>query len=268
MGISNDIRPTHPVHHEVPKKEPVKPKDEEDLPAKKRIRDSEPERTLEPEQIVELNQPNREPEKRDAFFDENTQEPADDTAPKDLPKWLSYLILWLIAGVLLVILIVINWNTIDSLWQKNGTTGTTSSTTETTSSTTTTTTTTSGTSDISTGSIVAPTGTTATTGTSAASSGATATAKSAIRINLLNGSGVTGAANTTKTTLQTAGYTIAHVGNAKSFNYTASMIYYHSGKAAEAAQVKAALPALSITIELNDTVTATTYDLVVVVGKK
>ena len=110
MGISNDIRPTHPVHHEVPKKEPVKPKDEEDLPAKKRIRDSEPERTLEPEQIVELNQPNREPEKRDAFFDENTQEPADDTAPKDLPKWLSYLILWLIAGVLLVILIVINWN--------------------------------------------------------------------------------------------------------------------------------------------------------------
>jgi len=270
MGISNDIRPNHRQHHQTPKKESEKPREDDDVPAKRRIKASEPEKEKEPETInltTESKEDDRESKENEAFFGRAREEnPAQQPPQADLPRWISYLILWLIAAVLLVVLIIINWSTINSLWQTKSTSGSTASSTVTppTSSTSSTSSTTSGTADIETGSVVS-TGVALTTGSTA--TGAT-TVKSTLKINLLNGSGVSGAAATAKATLLAAGYTIAHTGNARTFSYTSSMIYYHTGKDAQAALVKVALPALSTTLQLNDTVTGTTYDLVVVVGKK
>ncbi|MEI8143584.1 MAG: LytR C-terminal domain-containing protein [Candidatus Berkelbacteria bacterium] len=102
--------------------------------------------------------------------------------------------------------------------------------------------------------------------TSSSSSSSTATI-SKMTIKVLNGSGVAGAAETVKANLTKLGYTVGFIGNANSFGYATSMIYYKTGKVAQATEIKNTLPTLSITLNENSTI-AGVYDVVVVVGKK
>lgn len=107
----------------------------------------------------------------------------------------------------------------------------------------------------------------ATVSSESSSSSSTAAQITEMTIKVLNGSGITGAATTTKTALETAGYTVSYVGNANSYNYSSSYIYYKAGAKAKAEEIKTVLNNLTITISENDSV-AGTYDVVVVVGKK
>lgn len=109
----------------------------------------------------------------------------------------------------------------------------------------------------------APTVTPTTTPAASAS-----TNKSAIALRVLNGNGITGSADQVKKTLIAAGFTVSSVTNAKSFAYVKTYVYYHGGKEAEANLVNAALTSRETIVQQSDTVTGTTYDVVVVVGKK
>lgn len=93
-----------------------------------------------------------------------------------------------------------------------------------------------------------------------------AVVKSAVTMRVLNGTKVTGAAATAKTTLEKAGFTVRTTGNAANQNYTSSYVYYQSGRQAEAEAVKAALSDYSITLEES---TLASPDMVlVVIGKE
>jgi cytoskeletal protein RodZ len=110
--------------------------------------------------------------------------------------------------------------------------------------------------------------TTTNTGTSATTTPTTTIAKSSIKIEILNGSGITGAAATVKTAMETAGLTISYVGNAKNYNYNSTYIYYNSAKEAEARLVNETLSKTRTTVlEASNTI-AKNYDVVIVVGKK
>lgn len=87
-----------------------------------------------------------------------------------------------------------------------------------------------------------------------------------IKIEVLNGNGVSGSADASADILKTAGFTVTKVTNARKFTYETSIVYHKTGKEAEANLVKNALPNLSITLENSDNIVGT-YDIVVVVGK-
>lgn len=106
----------------------------------------------------------------------------------------------------------------------------------------------------------------AATTTPAATAPAT-TDKSTLKVEILNGNGITGTAAAVKTALTNAGYTISRVTNAKRFTYATSIIYYKTGQEAAATEMKTILSTRTVSIELNDLV-AGAYDLVLVVGKK
>jgi hypothetical protein len=90
--------------------------------------------------------------------------------------------------------------------------------------------------------------------------------KASISIQVLNGNGISGSAADVEATLETAGFSVTSVTNAKKFTYTSSIIYYKTGKTDEANAVKDALPNLVTELENSDTLT-TSYDIVIVVGK-
>jgi len=92
--------------------------------------------------------------------------------------------------------------------------------------------------------------------------------KSRIVISVLNGCGVKNAARNAADILTTAGFNVANTSNAKSFSYASSIIYYKSGKEAEANLVKEALADRVSETEKSDTIVGIKYDIVVVVGKK
>jgi len=90
--------------------------------------------------------------------------------------------------------------------------------------------------------------------------------KTKITIQVLNGNGISGSANHVKTQLVTAGFTVDSVKNALKFTYQSSIIYYKTGKNAEADLVKNALTERQSELTNNDSVVGN-YDIVVVVGK-
>lgn len=91
--------------------------------------------------------------------------------------------------------------------------------------------------------------------------------KTKILIEVLNGNGTSGTASATKDNLVGAGFLVDKVTNARSFAYPTSIIYYKTGKEAEANLVKTALSTLTSEITNSDTIVGN-YDIVVVVGKK
>lgn len=95
---------------------------------------------------------------------------------------------------------------------------------------------------------------------------AAAQAKAALQVEVLNGNGISGSAESVKSTLIASGYTVVKVANAKTFTYTKTYIYYKTGKSAEATALAGVLANRSCTTQLSDTI-AGTYDIVVVVGK-
>lgn len=119
------------------------------------------------------------------------------------------------------------------------------------------------------------TGTSTSTTTPAANSTTTTPAataapsldKTAVLVQILNGSGVSGAAEAAKKILVADGFSVKSVTNARSFAYATSIIYYKTGQDAAATAVKSALSAYQVTLENSDTI-AKTYDIVVVIGKK
>lgn len=69
-----------------------------------------------------------------------------------------------------------------------------------------------------------------------------AIAPSTLRVDVKNGSGITGAARSVATALQKAGFTVGDVGDADRSNYTATEIHQHSSVTFAGARVREALP--------------------------
>lgn len=91
--------------------------------------------------------------------------------------------------------------------------------------------------------------------------------KSTIKLEVLNGNGINGSAAAVKASLEKLGFSVSKLTNARNFNYAESIIYYKTGKQAEAELVKDALTGRTVTIQNSDSV-AGSYDVVLVVGKK
>ncbi len=91
--------------------------------------------------------------------------------------------------------------------------------------------------------------------------------KSTISLKVLNGSGITGAGNIVSKQLQEKGFTVSSTGNAKSFSYSQTYVYYKTGKQAEADLITNSITGKTMTVEQNDNAVGTA-DVVVVVGKK
>ncbi|MEI7792353.1 MAG: LytR C-terminal domain-containing protein [Candidatus Berkelbacteria bacterium] len=178
------------------------------------------------------------------------------------------LFLWIVCGLLFATLIYINFDEIKSVFVREETknsdtakvtinkpnlevyTGTVATGTAATTGTT---------------GITAATGSTATTGVTTEPI-ATTIDKKAIKMNVLNGNGISNSAVLVKNILVKAGFTVSSVTNAKKFTYPTTIVYYKTGKEAEAELVKDALSTRSVTTELYDGIGS--LDVQVVVGKK
>lgn len=90
--------------------------------------------------------------------------------------------------------------------------------------------------------------------------------KTSIALQVLNGSGVTGAAATANQVLVDAGFTVSSTTNAKKFTYESTIIYYKTGKDAEANLVAETLSGYVTSVENEDSIMGT-YDVIVVIGK-
>ncbi len=93
----------------------------------------------------------------------------------------------------------------------------------------------------------------------------TAIDRSALKISVLNGNGISGSAKTVKVDLETAGYSVLNVGNALKFSYANTAIYYNTDKIVEAEELKDVLSNRTCDLHENSGV-AGNYDIVVVVG--
>lgn len=91
--------------------------------------------------------------------------------------------------------------------------------------------------------------------------------KSSVKLSVLNGNGVSGSAASVKSALESAGYTVSNLSNAKLFSYQSTMVYYKTGKAEYAEDIKKSLSSRTVVLEESNTI-AGAYDLVVVVGAK
>jgi len=91
--------------------------------------------------------------------------------------------------------------------------------------------------------------------------------KSLIKIEVLNGNGVTGSAEKLKSVLTNVGYTVSKVANARRFTYPDTIIYHKTGDETTAQDIKAVLTGYQTLIENSDSI-AGTYDIVIVVGKQ
>ncbi len=89
---------------------------------------------------------------------------------------------------------------------------------------------------------------------------------SSLSLRILNGTTIAGAAAKAQTVAQKAGYTVKSVGNATNQTYTASIVYYKTGKEAEATALKTAMADYAPTIQLSDALVGTD-DLLLVVAK-
>jgi len=73
--------------------------------------------------------------------------------------------------------------------------------------------------------------------------------KKSVTLRVLNGTTKAGAASTGKTILEQAGFTVRTIGNAQHQNYTSTVIYYQTGKQAEAQAVQSALSKYKSTLQ-------------------
>ena len=83
-------------------------------------------------------------------------------------------------------------------------------------------------------------------------------------MRVLNGTTVSGAAATAKTTLEQAGFTVRTTGNANHQTYTSTVIYYETGDLAQAQSVQQALSGYSPTLEESSSLASPDQVLVVV----
>lgn len=90
--------------------------------------------------------------------------------------------------------------------------------------------------------------------------------KSQIQIKILNGSGKSGMATSTKSKLESLGFTIDSVGTAKN-TYQKTVIYYNTDKKDLAVILQLALENQNISLQENPTLT-NGFDLLLVVGQK
>lgn len=91
--------------------------------------------------------------------------------------------------------------------------------------------------------------------------------KASVVMEVLNGNGVKGSADTIRDQLVTAGFKVSRVANAKNFNYATSIIYFKTGKDTEANLIKGTLTSLQTTTQNSDSIVGD-YDVIVVVGAK
>jgi len=91
--------------------------------------------------------------------------------------------------------------------------------------------------------------------------------KSTIVISVLNGSGVKNSASSVAATLKQSGFSVKSTGNARSFNYAKTFIYYKDGKQEAVNLVKDTLTGRQTEASLNNSLVGDVYDVVVVVGK-
>lgn len=89
--------------------------------------------------------------------------------------------------------------------------------------------------------------------------------KNSFTIRVSNGSGVSGSAAKVTAQLVADGFNVVSTGNATSYNFSTTIVYYKSGKETEANMVKDALSNRSVSIELSSSLKS--YDVLVVVGK-
>ena len=89
--------------------------------------------------------------------------------------------------------------------------------------------------------------------------------RASLNISVLNGNGISGSAKEVKTTIESAGFSVSHVGNALKFSYINTEIYYNIGKVTEAEDLKSVITNRIVGISENSSITGN-YDMVVVVG--
>lgn len=279
MGISDDIRPrksmrAHETHAFVHETKAAPTPEEEAEEVVENIKDDEE---------IEVKSLDREEIKNSFFQNIPIKENKKETAP---PKKISgdikdeggiseaevkrfdhllNLFLWIVCGLLLATLIYINFDEIKSVLLKEDTKTSDSAKVTITKPTL----------DVYSGTVVtgdaAATGTAATTGATVttgitAEPVATTIDKKSIKMNVLNGNGISNSAVAVKNILVKAGFTVSSVANARKFTYPTTIVYYKTGKEAEAELVKDALSTRSVTTELYDGIGS--LDLQVVVGKK
>lgn len=89
--------------------------------------------------------------------------------------------------------------------------------------------------------------------------------KASFTIRVSNGNGIANSAAKVAGTLKTAGFNVVSQGNASSYTYRTTIVYYKAGMEQQAEMVKSALSARSVTTQLSATLTS--YDVMVIVGK-
>lgn len=96
-----------------------------------------------------------------------------------------------------------------------------------------------------------------------------AATSTSLTIEVLNGSGVKGAAGDAAALLQKAGYTVSSTGNADTFDYTKTTIKIKKSKASLGAQLKKDLSA-SYTVDptLQTLAETSSFDAIVIVGSQ
>ncbi len=87
-----------------------------------------------------------------------------------------------------------------------------------------------------------------------------------VKLEVLNGNGISGSAASVKDQLVNAGYNVLRLANAAKFSYVSTYIYYNTGKKPEADAVALVLSDRQTALYENAQV-AGSYDVVVVVGK-
>lgn len=103
--------------------------------------------------------------------------------------------------------------------------------------------------------------------TPSVSTGTIAATTGNVSLKILNGNGIRGSAESISALLKSNNYTVEKVGNAKTFSYAKTYIYYSNGMETEASKIRALLSNRECILQQSDSLT-TGYDLVVVVGKK
>lgn len=90
--------------------------------------------------------------------------------------------------------------------------------------------------------------------------------KSSFTIRVSNGNGVSGSGYKVASSLKSLGFNVVSTGNASTYNYKTTIVYYQAGKEAEANLVKDALATRTVSTELSATLTS--YTILVIVGAK
>jgi cytoskeletal protein RodZ len=92
--------------------------------------------------------------------------------------------------------------------------------------------------------------------------------KTKVSIQILNGNGIRGDAYKTKVILEKDGFKVATYGNASSFKYQSTLVYYKEGQEEAGKGVEETLKKNGKVTSLEKSSNLTKYDVLVIVGKK